>query len=244
MELKILVGFYNAQDYITRCLQSIKSQEYTNFTCYITHDLSTDNSKAIVEDFIKDDCRFLLSKDYHKKLYQTGNFDRTIRYNNNIQDNDVLIEVDGDDYLPDTKVFSRIAKTYEDPNIWIANGSFMYSNGAKGFSKRQEGFECLRSSRFTATHIRTWRAFLWRGIKEEDLKTPEGEYWQWSGDLCFMYPMLEMAGEEHYFYMEEINYIYNGDNPINEHKLDMFMVTSDAQSIRSKQPYKPLTRLS
>ena len=42
------------------------------------------------------------------------NFDTTIRHNSNISDNEVLIEVDGDDFLPDRKVFTRINNVYKD----------------------------------------------------------------------------------------------------------------------------------
>jgi len=236
----ILTGFYNAENYIVRCLTTIKNQRYTDFTCYITHDHSTDNSVEVVKEFIKDDDRFVLVEKSENKLYQTGNFDTVIRNNPHIKDNEVLIEVDGDDYLPDMDVFSRINEVYKNEDVWIANGSFKYSSGQPGFSQKQTGFDNLRNSRFTASHIRTWRAFLWRSIKEEDLRDDNGDYWQWSGDLCFMYPMLEMSGEEHYRFMGEINYVYNGENPINEHKIDMTMVNDHAFKIRAKQPYKKL----
>jgi glycosyltransferase involved in cell wall biosynthesis len=236
----ILTGFYNAEKYVERSISSIMSQSFKDFTCYITHDMSTDNSVNLIKELIKDDKRFILVEDYDKKLYQAGNFDRTIRHNKNISDDEVLIEVDGDDWLPDSKVFQRINDVYSNPNIWIANGSFRYSNGQTGFSSPQQDFLNLRKSRFTASHIRTWRAFLWRKIKEEDLKDENGNYWQWSGDLCFMYPMLEMSGEEHYKFMNEINYVYNEGNPINEHKVDMSMVNDHAQKIRNKKPYDKL----
>jgi hypothetical protein len=191
---------------------------------------------------IKGDDRFILVEDSDKKLYQTGNFDRVIRNNPNIADDELLIEVDGDDWLPDANVFKRINEVYKDENVWIANGSFRYSNGQQGFSSKQAINSSLRSSRFTASHIRTWRAFLWRAIKEEDLRDENGDYWQWSGDLCFMFPMLEMATEEHYTFMPEINYVYNAENPINEHKVDMSMVNDHANRIRSKQPYTKLVK--
>lgn len=238
----ILTGFYNAENYIERCLSSIIGQSHTDFKCYITHDLSTDNSVKLVKEMIHGDDRFILIDDNEKKLYQAGNFDKVIRYNKNIDDNEVLIEVDGDDYLPDANVFKRINDLYTDQNIWIANGSFRYHNGPIGFSSKQTNFNSLRTSNFTASHIRTWRAFLWRNIKEEDLKDENGNYWQWSGDLCFMFPMLEMAGEEHYSFMTDINYVYNAENPINEHKVDMSMVTNHAVRIRNKEPYKRLIR--
>jgi glycosyltransferase involved in cell wall biosynthesis len=238
----ILTGFYNAEKYIERSILSIMGQTYKDFTCYITHDMSTDSSVQKIKDLIKNDKRFILIDEYDKKLYQAGNFNRTIRNNPNISDDELLIEVDGDDWLPDSKVFERINNVYEDPNVWIANGSFKYSNGQPGFSSPQTNFDNLRQNRFTASHIRTWRAFLWRNIKEEDLRDENGNYWQWSGDLCFMYPMLEMSGSEHYRFMPEINYVYNGENPINEHKVDMTMVNDHAVKIRNKKPYEKLVR--
>jgi glycosyltransferase involved in cell wall biosynthesis len=236
----IVTGFYNAKNYIERCLFSIKTQTFKDFKCYITHDLSTDNSVELVKKFIKDDPRFILVNDNEKKLYQAGNFDKTIRYNKDIDDNELIIEVDGDDWLPDSNVFQRINDLYKDNNVWIANGSFKYSNGELGFAQSQKDFKNLRQSRFTASHIRTWRAFLWRKINESDLKDENGNYWQWSGDLCFMFPMLEMSGEEHYRFMTDINYVYNAENPINEHKVDMTMVNDHATKIRNKKPYDKL----
>ena len=139
-------------------------------------------------------------------------------------------------------MFERINKLYEDKDVWIANGSFKYSSGQPGFSSPQKNFDNLRNSVFTASHIRTWRAFLWRNIKEEDLRDEDGNYWQWSGDLCFMFPMLEMAGESHYRFMNEVNYVYNAENPINEHKVDIEMVNDHAKRIRSKEKYERLVR--
>jgi glycosyltransferase involved in cell wall biosynthesis len=238
----IVTGFYNAEQYVAKSILSIMTQTHKDFTCYITHDMSTDNSVKIIKELIKNDLRFILVDEYDKKLYPAGNFDRTIRNNPKISDDEVIIEVDGDDWLPDTKVFERIHNLYKDKNVWIANGSFKYSNGQPGFSSPQTDFDNLRNSRFTASHIRTWRAFLWRNIKEEDLRDDDGNYWQWSGDLCFMFPMLEMSGPQHYRFMKDVNYVYNAENPINEHKVDMTMVNNHAERIRNKKPYTRLIK--
>lgn len=234
------MGFYNAEKYIQRSILSVMSQNFKDYKCYITSDKSTDNSVDLVNQIIKNDERFELVEDTDIKLYQTGNFDRNIRNNKEIDDNEVLVEVDGDDFLPDVNVLDRINNVYKDPNVWIANGSFQYANSSPGFSQAQTDFDNLRASRFTASHIRTWRAFLWRNIKPEDLRDENGDYWQWSGDLCFMFPMLEMSGPEHYKFMNDINYIYNEDNIINEHKVDMSMVNDHASKIRSKEKYDRL----
>jgi glycosyltransferase involved in cell wall biosynthesis len=232
----IVTTLYNAEKYIERCLFTIKTQTFKDFKCYITDDLSTDKSVELVKKFIKNDDRFILIENT-EKLYQPGNYDQVIRNNPNINDDDVIVEIDGDDWLPDLDTLNRINKIYSNKNIWIANGSFKYSTGAPGFSSKQEITNDLRNIRFTASHIRTWRAFLWRKIKEEDLKDETGIYWSVTGDLSFMYPMLEMAGEEHYRFMEEINYVYNEENPINDHKINMNSVNKIVNIIRQKKPY-------
>lgn len=237
----IVTTLYNAEKYIERCLYSIMSQRYTDFTCYITDDLSTDNSVSVVKSAIKDDSRFILIEN-KVKMYQPGNYDQVIRNNTSIDDNEIIVEVDGDDWLPDPYTLGRIADVYSNPDIWIANGSFKYHDGRPGFSSKQENLDNLRNARFTASHIRTWRAFLWRRIKEDDLKDDNGVYWKVTGDLSFMYPMLEMSGEEHYTFMNEINYVYNESNPINDHKVDLKMVTEIANKIRNKSKYNKLIK--
>lgn len=231
----IVTTLYNAADYVEKCIGSIMGQNLVDFKCYITDDMSTDNSVALVKAMIHDDDRFILIENISKK-YQPGNYDQIIRNNPNISDNDIIIEVDGDDWLPDSKTLDRIKETYEDENIWITNGSFRYSDGSLGFSNKQD-LDNLRHVGFTASHMRTWRAFLWRNIKEEDLKDENGEYWNVAGDLAFMYPMLEMAGKEHYKFLKTINYIYNGENPLNDHKVNNRSVRETCQKIINKTPY-------
>ena len=235
----IVTTAYNCENYIEKCIGSLMGQDYEDFKCYITDDMSTDNTVNIVKNMIEGDDRFILIEN-KTKMYQPGNYDQVIRNNPSIKDNDVVVEVDGDDWLPDSKTLTRISNVYLNENVWVANGSFKYSNGSKGFSSRQENFNNLRGSRFTASHIRTWRAFLWRNIKEEDLKDENGSYWKVTGDLSFMFPMLEMSGEERYVFMDEINYVYNEENPINDHKVDLTMVNEFANKIRAMKPYKKL----
>ena len=80
-------------------------------------------------------------------------------------------------------------------------------------------------------------SFLWRKIKEEDLKDENGEYWKVAGDLSFMFPMLEMSGDEHYKFLPEINYVYNEQNPLNDHKVNMGSVNEIVNKLRNKTPY-------
>ena len=235
----IVTTVYNCEKYIEKCLGSIIGQSFTNFKCYITDDLSTDNSIKLAKEMIDGDDRFIIIQN-DKKLYQPGNYDQVIRNNRDILDNEVIVEVDGDDWLPHSNVLKKLDEIYLDEDIWITNGSFKYSTGQIGFSSKQKIDTNLRRNPMTCSHIRTWRAFLWRKIEKEDLKDENGMFWKVTGDLAFMFPMLEMATDEHYRFIDDVMYVYNEENPINDHKVDLTMVNDIAIKIRSKKPYNKL----
>ena len=49
-----------------------------------------------------------------------------------------------------------------------------------------------------------------------------------------------MSTTEHYKFLPEINYVYNSDNSINEHKVNMNMVNTYTDLFRGKQKYNKL----
>lgn len=236
----ILTTTYNCEQFVERSLLTIMSQSFSDFKCYITDDLSTDNTVDVIKKTIKGDDRFILIEN-QEKMYQPGNYDQVIRNNDNIMDDEICVEVDGDDWLPDRFTLQRIHDFYMKNDVWLANGSFKYHDGRAGFAKPPTIFDSVRKQVFTLSHIRTWKAFLWRRILQEDLKDENGKYWSVAGDLAFMFPMFEMAGKEHYGFMSDINYVYNESNPLNDHKVNMNKVQNTVVKIRNKKPYKKYT---
>ena len=234
----ILTTAYNCEKYVEKSLFSIMSQRYKDFTCYITDDMSTDNTVSIVHETIKNDSRFILIEN-KTKLFQPGNYDQIIT-SRNIDGEEICVEVDGDDWLSDSNVFTRINEVYKDPNVWMTSGSFKYHDGRDGFANPPTQFTDIRKQTFTLSHLRTWKSWLWKKIKEVDLRDENGNYWNVAGDLAFMFPMFEMSGEEHYRFLPNINYIYNESNPINDHKVNMSNVINTVNKIRNKKPYTKL----
>jgi glycosyltransferase involved in cell wall biosynthesis len=210
-------------------------QRFKNFKCYITDDLSTDNTIDVIIKTISGDDRFILIEN-KQKMYQPGNYDQVIR-GLNISDDEICVEIDGDDWLPNSNVLSFINDVYKDENVWMTSGSFKYHDGRPGFANPPKNFTNIRKQTFTLSHMRTWKSWLWKKIKEEDLKDNDGNYWSVAGDLSFMYPMLEMSGEKHFKYISETLYIYNESNPLNDHKVNMPKVSSTVNVIRNKQHY-------
>jgi len=235
----VLTTTYNCENFVERSLLSIMSQRFKNFTCYITDDMSTDNTVSIIKETIKGDDRFVLIENT-KKMYQPGNYDQVIR-GLNIPDDEVCVEVDGDDWLPNSNVLGFIDDVYKNPDIWMTSGSFKYHDGRPGFAKKPHNLLDIRKQTFTLTHLRTWKSWLWKKIEQSDLMDSNGEYWSVAGDLSFMFPMVEMSGEKHFKFIPEILYVYNESNPLNDHKVNMSVVNNTTSIIRNKKPYKRLS---
>lgn len=237
--LIVLTTVYNCESYIEKCITSIKNQSYKNFKCYLLNDMSTDNSVDIAKSLVGDDDRFVFINN-DKKRYQLGNYDHILRDKSLVNDEDIAVEVDGDDWLPVNDIFKRVVKYYSKGDVWITYGQFKYSTGHPGFAAPVD-INSIRTSRFTASHLRTWKVWLWNRIDQDDLKV-DGQYPQCSGDVFFMMPMLEMAGKKHSKFVKDINYVYNFENPIGVSRGDGAQKQQDIAEIgRNKQKYDELS---
>lgn len=56
-EFSVIVPVYNVEKYLTRCIESIMSQLYTNFELILVNDGSTDNSGKICDEYAEKDQR-------------------------------------------------------------------------------------------------------------------------------------------------------------------------------------------
>jgi len=209
MKLITISTFWNGGNHVKNCINSLKNQYYTNFVSYFIDDMSTDNSYEIAKETIGDDERFILIKNESKK-FKTKNFIDVIRNNPKIDWDDVIIEIDGDDQLADSYVLGRINKVFMDKNIWLCGTRWKDKNGKLG-NYGKPNPERARSTVWNFSHMRSFRAFLFRQIKDEHFKM-NGEYFKGACDIAHAIPMLEMSGSEHFHYINEPLYIYTWHN--------------------------------
>ena len=127
----ILVALYNGSDYIESQLKSIQSQTYKNFKVFIRDDGSTDDSIKIVEDFCKEDDRFvLLENDGIETGAPAGNFYKLIERIDILAD-DYVCFCDQDDIWDPIKVAVAITKINE-------NNCDAYSSNLLAFNNDQK----------------------------------------------------------------------------------------------------------
>ncbi|MDC3331882.1 glycosyltransferase [Ilumatobacter sp.] len=58
----IVVPTFRDSHYLRECLESVRQQSYTDFTCYVVDDASPENVSVVVEEFSRKDDRFVLCR--------------------------------------------------------------------------------------------------------------------------------------------------------------------------------------
>ena len=106
--IKFVCCFWNAENYIKNCIRTLKSQKDSEFEVYLIDDMSTDNTIKLVKNLVDGDDRFKLIVNTEKK-FKLRNLDEVI---SSFDDEDIVIEIDGDDFLLNSDVVGDIRKVY------------------------------------------------------------------------------------------------------------------------------------
>jgi glycosyltransferase involved in cell wall biosynthesis len=273
-KIKIIVPFYNPGKFLDRCVNSLLTQDYENYEILFIDDCSSDGSfnKIPAVKYKGDENGELLKDEKGEPAIESKHplLDKTKCQNilawrsgeratalpnlhNGIMrfatdPNDIVVIVDGDDWLFNKKVLSYINDFYnKNSECWMMYGSSKWTDNrpccAKEYTKKD--FKSLRKVPFKISHIRTFRAGLYVSIAEQDfdyecMKNSNGEWYKMSYDVAMFLPMLEMAGKEHVYYNNTPLYVYNRENPISDDKVNQKLQTSIHIEVFNKNPFNKI----
>lgn len=96
-----------------------------------------------------------------------------------------------------------------------------------------------RQDKWRASHLKTFKFFLWNKIEKTDLMDDDGKFYEMTYDQAIMLPMLEMSGYKSK-YIDQVNYVYNTSNPNAVNKTRAQKQHNLMLKIRSKQKYERL----
>lgn len=233
----VVVPVYNAEPFIEKCMNSIFSQDYENYDVIVIDDCSPDNTYGVLQKMREEYIFELIRNDFRLRS-PLANFIKGIELCSKDKE-DVIVTVDGDDYLSHSGVLSYLNNVYQNFDIWMSYGQFVPLSGSYGkFCKPIPNTRTYRrSGQWLTSALRTVKRKLFDKINRTDLKTSDGEYYKASGDSAYIYPLIEMAGKKHIKFIDEILYIYNDVYPGNEMKTDTKKQLATAQAIRDKDVY-------
>lgn len=239
---RIVIVGWNVGNYIEKCVKSVINQNYKDWTACVVLDPSDDNSY---------EAAYRASSGYPQirvcmnssRMFATANIIRSIK-EQFCKDDDVIVTIDGDDWLagPDTL---SIVKGYYDqqPELLVTHGSWVSypdpsANTNNAPYSAEDWAKGIRKVDWRASHLRTFKYKVWKHVKDEDLKGPDGLYARVAWDLAIMYPMLELSGQKRVKYVNERIYVYNQESPYNDGKVRLMDQMQFANYFAAKKSYE------
>jgi glycosyltransferase involved in cell wall biosynthesis len=229
----------------------LRAQTYKNWHAIVMVDGgTTDATLDLALNAKEDDPRMVSVYHQSERVYGLANIVEgyeILKKECDALPDDVLLEVDGDDWLYDEHVLEKLAKVYEDPDIWLTYGSHERSTGQVIACRRYPEWvfdeKKFRHFGWWASQLRTHRRFLWDSINEDDMRDKSGELYRVTWDLSFMFPMLEMCESKNVKVFEEPLLLYNIHDGCD------FIANKDLQrkfdwEIRAKKKYPQYKEIS
>lgn len=205
----------NAGDYALRCLESVFSQRYSR--SLIRHIFIDDASDDGTHEKI---LGWLASHPGHRVEYihretRLGGTANTLDGIRRAAADTVVIELNGDDWLPDSGVFDFYSRVYADDAVWMTYNTCRMHNGppagwACAFAAETIDGNAFRTVEgWPASHLHTFRKRLFDHLPEATFIDPAtGRYWECADDQAIYIGMFELAGR-HSRHMHRITCVYN-----------------------------------
>lgn len=243
----ILIPSYNNEAFCSFNLVSALRQQYSNYRIVYVNDCSTDGTLNLVKQIVEKEGKEHLVTiiDNKERRLALGNIYHAIH--EEIEDDEIVICLDGDDALANKSVLSFLNIIYSNsyPEVWLTYGQFAEMNSKNlGWVARIPNDVVSNNAFRTFTHIpshlRTFYAWLFKLIDVDDLLY-QGNFFEMSWDMAMMFPMIEMA-RDHFQFISKVLYIYNDRNPISDHVKNKCLQRELDLVIRARPPYTPLDR--
>lgn len=234
-----IIPFYNSSNYITKCLDSILTQDYENYEIILIDDNSNDNVIETLNSYL--DIEKIKFKSNSTNKGAVRNQIESIKEYCN--DNDIVMLIDGDDSLVnDNQIFHFYNNLYDD------NTDFTYGSCwsmvdkipliAQPYPKEVKEKKEYRKYRFNwnmpYTHLRTFKASLLNNLSDENFKDDKGNWYKAGGDGSVFYTLIEKCDPEKIKVVTDIVYNYNDENPLNDYKINSKEQNKNSEGILKK----------
>lgn len=203
----------NAGNDIVRCLDSVDSQDYPSDRC----------RHLVIDDASDDDTPNLIAKwlvrhpghsvEFIRRQSRRGGTSNTLDGIRRADTDSIVIELNGDDWLPDPGVLPFLNKVYQDSRVWMTYNTQRESTGVIPFQlpppreiRRNRSY---RENEWATSHLHSFRRPLFDHVPNETMVDPEtGEFWESADDVALYLWMLELAGD-HALHIWRITCLYN-----------------------------------
>ena len=198
---KVITTCYNCEAFIKKCIESLLCQKRSDWEMYIFDDASTDKSFEVATKVANGDSRIKIIKN---KKNKGAVYNKTYNFVSHAKpkDEDVIVTLDGDDYLGSPYALCYLDKIYS-KDYWLTYGGLVCLEEffSSDLRKPIDWSKSLRNQMFCITHLRSHKFFLYKNVKDKDLRHRSGELFKIPEDIILNIPMAEMSGKDKCFFI-------------------------------------------
>lgn len=231
----VLTPFYNCREYISRCIVSVATQNYSCYKHILIDDASTDDSYEIAQQTINS-CppqirdKFVLLKNQENQgaVY---NHHQALQYCQEINaaKHSIILLLDGDDWLVNRNdIFTKFNLHFDDHTQFSYGSCWSLVDNipliAQEYPPQVRQNRAYRSYQFNwiipYSHMRAFRFDLYNQVDKNLWKDQDGKWFRAGGDTAVFYSLLEAADPNQVKVMQQIVVNYNDTNPLNDYKIN------------------------
>lgn len=216
--ISIIVPIYNVEKYLSKCIESILEQTYTNFELILVNDGSPDKCGIICNEYAKKDSRI---KVIHKK---NGGLSSARNIGIDVAKGEYLGFVDSDDYI-EPYMYEYLLKAALDNecSLSVCNINYVFEDG-KILNKVTNASDEVLNFVEAITEMNTYEKFdmgawskLYKRDLFENLRFPEGKL---SEDFYIMYKIFDRAQKIAYVSTPCYNYLQRANSITKNKKIN------------------------
>lgn len=238
----IIIPSYKNEKWVEKNISSALNQNYPFFRVIFIDDCSSDSTFNVAQQVVKKlkaEIKITLIKNPVRK----GALCNLYHAIHSCADDEIIVTLDGDDWLAHNNVLAHLNTVYNSGDVWMTYGQYTnWPDGGRGLCKQIPNHiidtNAYRAHEWCSSHLRTFYAWLFKSIKLEDFRYQDQEFMSMAWDMTMCFPMLEMSNKHHRF-IPEVLYVYNLENPLNDHKVNKKLQQDTDKFVRSKARYQP-----
>lgn len=226
----IISACYNARDYIAKCIESVAAQNYENYLHLIIDDASTDDTAAVAAKTVQA-LDFPIRNNFKviRNSNNVGAVRNQVDYIETCDDTDIVMLLDGDDWLVNNpEIFNMYNTLYQDNTHFTYGSCWSVADNiplvAQEYPPEVRKNKTYRQHHFNwilpYTHLRTFKKHLLNNIDYSKFKDENGNWFKAGGDGSLFYALIEQADPDKVKTIQEIVYHYNDASPLNDYKVN------------------------
>jgi len=238
----------NAGAAAIRCLDSVYRQNYlkSHLRHLFIDDASDDGTAELIRNWLAEHPDH--NVEYIHNSVRVGGTANTVSGFRKASEPAVVVELNGDDWLPDKGVASFFNKVYADSKVWMTYNTLRMAGGppapwAKPIPAQVVAENAFRDLEdWQSSHLHTFKQQLLDHVDDDLFIDPEtGDYWECADDQAFYLALLELSGK-HARHINRITCVYNfWEESHAYYENDKSVATT--KRIREMKRYQPLKQL-